>query len=82
MQAKLTLTMDREVIRGAKKYAGQQGSSLSSLIENILRMLIKQENLKESGITPGIRELMGTFKAPEGFDYRKELAKALTKKHL
>lgn len=82
MQTKLTLTMDEGVIRSAKIFARQQGSSLSSLIENMLRMLIKEKDKQESGISPGMMELMGSFKAPEGFDYRKELSKALAKKHV
>ena len=82
MQTKLTLTMDKDVIHGAKKFAGQQGSSLSSLIENMLKVLIKEKEEKSYDISPGMMELMGSFKAPQGFDYGKELVKALAKKHV
>ncbi len=82
MQAKLTLTMEKVVIQNAKKYARQQGSSLSALVENFLKMVTREDKQGKHEITPRIRELRGSFKAPEGFDYRKELSKALTSKHL
>jgi Family of unknown function (DUF6364) len=40
MKTKLTITVDRELVPHAKRYASQQGVSLSSVIENALRELV------------------------------------------
>lgn len=39
MKTKLTLTIDREVIAKAKKFARRQGTSLSELVEGQFRKL-------------------------------------------
>jgi len=40
MKTKLTITIDRDLLRRAKRYAGEQRVSLSSLIESTLRDLV------------------------------------------
>lgn len=52
MQTKLTVRVDRELVEVAKRFAAQQGISLSRLIENYLNFLaIKQdESLAETPI--------------------------------
>ncbi|MBS1651288.1 MAG: hypothetical protein JSU07_04680 [Bacteroidetes bacterium] len=80
MTTKLTLTIDDSVILIAKKYAKQKGKSLSDIIENYLMSLTSKES-KEEKISPKILELIGVIKLPNNFDYKKELAKALTKKY-
>jgi post-segregation antitoxin (ccd killing protein) len=43
MKQKLTITVDRELVPEAKRYARSRGVSLSSLIETELRGLVAEE---------------------------------------
>jgi hypothetical protein len=80
MTTKLTLTIDDAVILIAKKYAKQQGKSLSYIVENYLMSLTSNENTEEI-ISPRILKLMGSIELPNNFDYKKELTKGLAKKY-
>ena len=80
MTTKLTLTIDDAVIAIAKKYAKQQGKSLSDIVENYLMSFKPKEN-KEETISPRILKLKGVIKLDNDFDYKKELGKSLAKKH-
>lgn len=82
MNTKLTLTIDQSIIESAKAYAKDKGRSLSDLIENYLMAITGKQNISDTGITPIVKSLKGSFKAPEGFDYKKELSKGLEKKYL
>jgi len=82
MNTKLTLTIEKKVIGKAKKYAEQKGRSLSDIIENYLKVITKEEAMKEVEITPLVKSLKGSFKAPIDFDYRKELSRELSNKYL
>jgi hypothetical protein len=80
MTTKLTLTMNDEVIRAAKFYARSKEKSLSKLVENYLKSLaISSEKYQD--LSPEILKLKGKLKLPENFDYKKELADAISKKH-
>ena len=80
MTTKLTLTIDDAVIAIAKKYAKQNGKSLSDIVENYLMSLSAKGNTEEN-ISPNILKLMGSIKLPDNFDYKKELTKGLAKKY-
>jgi hypothetical protein len=80
MTTKLTLTIEQQVIRTAKKYAQKKGRSLSDLVENYLRTLSTPEKQKEE-ISPRVKRLIGSIKLPDNFDYKKSLEEALTKKY-
>lgn len=84
MVTKLTLTVEDSVIQKAKSYALQKGASLSSMVENYLRMVTSEPfTAKEDiEITPRVRSLLGAFSAPADFDYQTELTKALKEKYL
>jgi len=82
MNTKLTLTIERTVIDKAKIYAKRKGHSLSDIIENYLKVITKDGTKSEIELTPIVKSLRGSFKAPSDFDYRKELAKSLSKKYL
>jgi replicative DNA helicase len=83
MNTKLTLTIEQSIIEKAKKYASDRGRSLSDIVENYLKAITKEEDKKrEDELTPIVKSLKGTFKAPEDFDYKKELSKSLTKKYM
>ena len=82
MNTKLTLTIEQSLIEKAKKYAKGKGRSLSDIVENYLKVIIKEENSKVIDATPIATSLRGSFKAPKDFDYKKELSKGLSKKYL
>jgi hypothetical protein len=81
MNTKLTLTIEQPVIERAKAYAKEKGSSLSDIIENYLKAITMGHREADKEITPLVRSLMGSFKAPADFDYKKELAKGLAEKY-
>lgn len=82
MNTKLTLTIEKTVILKAKNYARKRESSLSHLIENYLKAVIKEEVIEVSETTSIVKSLQGSFKAPNDFDYKTELSKRLSKKYL
>jgi predicted CopG family antitoxin len=83
MNTKLTLTIEQSVIEKAKKYAQKKERSLSDLIENYLKALTKDEDLKiENELSPTLKSMKGSFKIPKDFDYKKELTDRLTEKYL
>jgi hypothetical protein len=82
MNAKLTLTIEQSVIEKAKKYAKGKNRSLSDLIENYLKAIIKEKRTETIKETPIIHSLKGSFHAPSDFDYKKELAENLSEKYL
>jgi hypothetical protein len=82
MNTKLTLTIEQSVIKKAKKYASEKGRSLSDIIENYLKVITKEEEKKDIELTPLVKSLKGSFKAPKNFEYKSELSKSLAKKYL
>lgn len=63
-KSKLTVTIDRELIPRAKRYARQRGVSLSSLIEDALR------ELSSEGRAPFSERWTGAFVPAERDDER------------
>ena len=82
MNTKLTLTIEQSLIDKAKKYAKGKGRSLSDIIENYLKVIVKEDTIKVIDSTPITSSLRGSFKAPNDFDYKKELSKGLSEKYL
>jgi len=82
MDAKLTLSIDKDVARKAKVYARSKGRSLSDLVENYLKLMTKNSAVEDSEFTPRVKSLLGCITLPEDFDYKKEIADYLTKKYL
>jgi hypothetical protein len=82
MNTKLTLTIEQTLIQKAKLYAKQKGRSLSDIIENYLKVITKEETKSNINLAPITKSLKGSFKAPDDFDYKKELSKGLSKKYL
>ena len=81
MNTKLTLTIEQTIIEKAKLYARDKGRSLSDIIENYLKAITKEHNIEEE-LSPFINSLRGSFKAPDSFDYKKELSEGLSEKYL
>lgn len=81
MNIKLTLTIEQEIVEKAKHYAKTNERSLSDLIENYLKMLVKNDE-KEVDLTPVVKSLKGSFKDPQQMNYKDSLVNILTEKHL
>ena len=73
MTTKLTLTLDDKVIKGAKRYARAKGRSVSDLVESYFKSLTELDSEPSEELTPAVKSLMGSFKAPANFDYKKIL---------
>jgi hypothetical protein len=82
MNTKLTLTIEQSIIAKAKKYAHGSGRSLSDIVENYLKAITKEDDTEGIALTPIVKSLKGSFKAPESSDYKNELSKRLTEKYL
>jgi len=82
MDAKLTLSIDQNVARRAKVYARTKGRSLSDLVENYLKLLIRDSAIEDYDYSPRVKSLLGSVNLPVDFDYKKELADSLAKKYL
>jgi len=82
MNTKLTLTIEQTLIEKAKEYAKGKGRSLSDIVENYFKLIVKEQGTVKSVSTPITDSLRGSFKSPRDFDYKKELTKALTEKYL
>jgi hypothetical protein len=78
MTTKLTLNIKHQVIKSAKRYAKEEGRSLSELVENYLRTISTGEDSKEE-ISPRVKRQVGSIKLTENIDYKKSLSDAITK---
>lgn len=82
MKTKLTLTIEKEVIETAKKYAKEKGQSLSEIVENYFKLIAgKQVKTKEQERSPRVKKLRGILKTKGDFDYKKILSEELSKKY-
>lgn len=82
MNTKLTLTIEKEVIEQAKKYAKQKGQSLSEMVENYFKLLASEKiKSKETKLSPKVNRLRGIIKTDENLDYKKILSEELSKKY-
>ncbi|MGF7139520.1 DUF6364 family protein [Roseimarinus sediminis] len=82
MNTKLTLTIEERIIQRAKKYAKQNGRSLSGIIENYLKIITQEVDQDINEISPLVKSLKGSFKAPKSYDYKKDLSDRLSEKYL
>lgn len=82
MNTKLTLTLEKEIIKIAKEYAKEKGQSLSEMVENYLKFITSdRQKIKERQLSPKVRKLRGIIKTDENFDYKQILADELSKKY-
>jgi len=82
MDAKLTLTIEQSVINRAKCYAKAKERSLSDLVESYLKMLTKETTSNDIALTPTVKALKGSFRAPKNFNYKEELTDMLSDKYM
>ena len=83
MDTKLTLKLDKSVIERAKIYAAEQKVSISSIVENYLKVITSMQ-INNKGIK--ISNLAKSFTIREeeakiDLDYKKELQEILSKKY-
>ena len=80
MNTKLTLKINKRTIERAKKLAADRKTSVSKLVENYLE-LISSDKKEEVKITPLVKSIAGVIKLPKDYDYKKDFANYLEKKH-
>ena len=80
METKLTLSMDKEVIEEAKKYARKKNTSLSKLVKSYLQSITRNKAEKDTEITPLVKSLSGIL-TEENLNYKKKYADYLERKY-
>ena len=71
MIGKLTLSVDREVIRKAKRLAKKRGTSVSRMVQTYLELVSRAP---DPGTDPPVlRRLRGSLKGASVDDYRRHL---------
>ncbi|MEX0609108.1 MAG: DUF6364 family protein [Balneolaceae bacterium] len=82
MNKKLTLTIEEKAIKKAKKYAADEGRSLSDIVENYFKLLSESEFSKtENDFSPRVTKLKGALKVAKDFNYKKVLEEELDRKY-
>jgi hypothetical protein len=71
--AKLTLSVDDQVVSRAKTFAKRQGVSVSKMVEAYLAAVAEPPS-PTKGATPILRSLRGVLKHAHIAEYRKHLA--------
>ena len=75
MNTKLTLRLNDDLIRKAKRHSGRSGKSVSRLVGDFLALIDTEEDIPGAELTPRVRGLIGSLKGAslnEG-DYRRHL---------
>ena len=75
MQTKLTLRLDRELIRRAKSHSRRSGKSVSALVADFFSLLEEQQPRADETLTPRVRSLLGILEGRKVSekDYRRHL---------
>jgi hypothetical protein len=82
MNAKLTLTLEKEVIEIAKEYAKEKGQSLSEMVENYFRFVaVNKKSANQKQLSANVNKLRGIIKTDNDFNYKDVLTQELLKKH-
>jgi hypothetical protein len=84
MQTKLTLTIDKNVIEEAKDYAQKSNRSVSKIVEEYLKIIVKNKDSFPSLTSlrsPITNKISGMFK-DNGKPYKDMVAEALEDKYL
>jgi len=81
MNTKLTLSLDKEIIQRAKKYAKEHNISLSFLIENYLQKIVADYHSEEIAKGSIVNELSGIIKMDTRLDYKDDHTNYLIEKY-
>ncbi len=87
MDTKLTLTLNKDIIEYAKKYAASNQTSLSDLVENYFKALTIAEpevnyQINQPSKTPIVDSIVGSAKYVELEDLKTEKINRLEAKYL
>ena len=77
MKTKLTLRINEDLIKDAKKYSAKTGKPLSKIVADLFTIIRNEKFNKEYKITPGVKSLKGILrnrKVDEN-EYKKHLEK-------
>ena len=80
MNAKLTLSLDRDIIEQAKEFARSQHKSLSKLIEGYLRQVAHSDD-DLTQVTPLVAKLSGVIDARKLGDHKSDYGDYLADKY-
>ena len=82
MNTKLTLTLEKDVIEIAKRYAKDKGQSLSELVENYFKLLTADKRkIKAEELSPRVQRLRGILKVTGELDTKEALTEELMQKY-
>jgi len=75
VNTKLTLRLDDELIRKAKRYSSESGKSVSQLVADYFALIDTDEDIPGTEITPRVRSLIGSLRGATATeaDYRRHL---------
>ena len=62
MNTKLTLKLDENLIKSAKRYSSQSGKSLSNIVADFFSIIKNQKLEEEYPLTPAVKSLKGALK--------------------
>ena len=82
MNTKLTLRLDEDLIRGAKRQAAVRGTSVSQLVEDYFAVLVAGAGPGEDELTPGVRRLLGVLRGAQSSAGEDVYLEHLERKHL
>ncbi len=83
MQTKLTISIDKNIIKRAKIYASGRNKSLSRIIEDYLKVLSDSSSIEteSSDIPPVTGSLGGILKGKKEIDFHSSITDYLENKH-
>ncbi|MEN6369849.1 MAG: DUF6364 family protein [Thermotogota bacterium] len=79
MNTKLTLRLDEDLIRRAKRFSGTSGKSLSKLVADYFALIETTRDAEDGTLPPKVRSLLGALAPLPGTsavnerDYRRHL---------
>ena len=75
MNSKLTLRLEDDLIRSAKRYSSKSGKSLSRLVADYFALIEAREGGAGTGLSPRVRSLFGALAGSSASeqDYRRHL---------
>lgn len=79
MNTKLTLTIEKEIIEIAKKYAKDKGQNLSEIVENYFKLItVNRREIKPEKLSPRIRRLRGIIKTNKQLNHKQIISEELS----
>ena len=81
METKLTLKLDKDVIKHVKGYAKKRNISLSKMVEKYFRSLTDENENSLDTISPIVKELSGVIESEKYDNLRDDYTGFLTEKY-